>query len=56
MHVRRFSFVCLAAALLGAGFAMVVQQPSQRHISWSTPISGDCPVILTPGCNSQRYY
>ncbi|WP_158284747.1 hypothetical protein [Oricola cellulosilytica] len=56
MHARRFSFVCLAAALLGAGFAIVVQQPSRHAMNWATPLAGDCPVILAPGCNSQRYY
>lgn len=53
MLVHRFGFVCIAAALFGAAFAIVVNNSkSDRGSSWRSAFSS-CLYPAQPGCQAE---
>lgn len=50
MLARRFSLVCLVAALAGGGLAMLVQEISRPAYPWKAQTARACQPGLTRDC------
>lgn len=50
MLARRFSIVCLFAALAGGGLAMLIQETGHSPYAWKTETSRACPFGVNRDC------
>jgi hypothetical protein len=50
MLSRRFTVVCLAAALAGGGLAMLIQETGRQPYPWRTETARACPFGVNPDC------
>lgn len=50
MLARRFTIVCLAAALAGGGLAMLIQETNRTPYGWKAETARACPLGVTREC------
>lgn len=50
MLVRRFSILCLAVALAGAGFVTLLQTSGRAPYAWRADTAPACPIGITREC------
>jgi hypothetical protein len=50
MLVRRFSILCLAVALAGAGFVTLLQNTDRTPYAWQAETAPACPLGVSRNC------